>query len=229
MIERRFSVKAAAAVFALAAGMPAAFAAEAVMGSPQAVLGSPEAGAKIAGTVCVACHGDKGNSINPDWPSLAGQNAAYLRQQLVMFKSKHRNNPLMQPIVDPLSEQEFADVAAYYSAQTPAGLEADPSFWKAGASLYSSGDPARNIPACTACHGPAAQGNPAAGYPALRAQHSKYTVKQLQDYISQNRYRDPADASKVHSTPNSVMMSTIASRLTPEDIRNLASYLQGLR
>jgi cytochrome c553 len=222
MIESRFSVKAAAAVFALAAGMPAAFAAE-------AVVGSAEAGAKIAGTVCVACHGDKGNSINPDWPSLAGQNAAYLRQQLAMFKSKHRNNPVMQPVIDPLSEQDVADVAAYYAAQTPAGLEADPSFWKAGESLYSSGDAARNIPACTACHGPAAQGNPAAGYPALRAQQSKYTVKQLQDYLTQNRYRDAADPSKIHSTANSAMMSTIASRLTPEDIRNLASYLQGVR
>ena len=80
-----------------------------------------------------------------------------------------------------------------FAAQTPAGLEADPSYWKAGEALYKSGDAARNIPACTACHGPAGQGNAGSGYPALRAQHSVYTVKQLQDYLTQNRYRDAAD------------------------------------
>ena len=95
--------------------------------------------------------------------------------------------------------------------------------------MYKSGDTSRNIPACTACHGPAGQGNSAAGYPALRAQHSVYTVKQLQDYLTKNRYRDGTDPATVHNTRNSAMMTTIAERLTPEDIRNLASYLQGLR
>ena len=54
-------------------------------------------------------------------------------------------------------------------------------------------------------------------------------MKQLQDYLTNNRYRDAADPTKVHATRNSSMMTTIAARLTPEDIRNLASYLQGLR
>jgi cytochrome c553 len=222
MIESRFSVKAAVAVFALAVGMPAVFAQEA------AVKGSADAGAAKA-AVCAACHGPNGNSTNPEWPSLAGQNAAYTFEQLTMFKAKKRNNPVMQPIVDPLSEQDFADLAAYFAQQTPAGLEADPSYWKAGQALYVAGDPSRNIPACTACHGPSAQGNPGSGYPALRAQHAVYTVKQLQDYLTQNRYRDPSDPSKVNTTRNGAMMSTIAARLTPEDIRNLASYLQGVR
>ena len=190
--------------------------------------GSAEAGAGKA-AVCVACHGVNGNSVNPEWPNLAGQNAAYIREQLAMFKSKQRNNPVMQPIVDPLSDQDFADIAAFFAAQTPNGLEADPSYWKAGEALYKSGDTARKIPACAACHGPAGQGNSGAGYPALRAQHAVYTVKQLQDYLTQNRYRDPANPQTVHASRNSAMMTTIAARLTPEDIRNLASYLQGLR
>ena len=190
--------------------------------------GSVEAGsAKSA--ICAACHGPSGNSVNPEWPTLAGQNAAYLREQLGMFKARKRNNPVMQPIIDPLNEQDFADLAAYFAAQTPEGLEADPSYWKAGEALYRAGDVSRNIPACGACHGPAGQGNPGAGYPALRAQHSVYTVKQLQDYLTQNRYRDATNPATVHATRNSAMMSTIAARLAPEDIRNLASYLQGLR
>ena len=193
-----------------------------------AVVGSAEAGSAKA-AVCTACHGVNGNSVNPEWPSLAGQNAAYLREQLAAFKSKKRNNPVMQPIIEPLTEQDFADLAAYFAQQTPSGLEADPSYWKAGEALYKSGDATRSIPACAACHGPAGQGNAGAGYPALRAQHSVYTVKQLQDYLTGNRYRDAADAATVHTTRNSAMMTTIAARLTPEDIRNLASYLQGLR
>jgi cytochrome c553 len=222
MIERRFSAGLAAALVCAALGFANAVAAE------EAIKGSADAGATKA-AVCTACHGVNGNSTNPEWPVLAGQNAAYLREQLVMFKEKKRNNPIMFPIVEPLTEQDFADLAAFFSTQTPAGLEADPSYWKAGEALYRAGDVARNIPACTSCHGPAGQGNSASGYPALRAQHSVYTVKQLQDYLTQNRYRDASDPSKVNQTRNSVMMTTIAARLTPEDIRNLASYLQGLR
>jgi len=222
MIERRFSLAVAAAFVCAALGFAHAARAEDVL------KGSADAGATKA-AVCTACHGVNGNSSNPEWPVLAGQNAVYIREQLAMFKAKKRNNPLMFPIIETLTDQDYADLAAFFSAQTPAGLEADPSYWKAGEALYRSGDVARGIPACTSCHGPAGQGNSASGYPALRAQHSVYTVKQLQDYLTQNRYRDAADPATVNQTRNSVMMTTIAARLTPEDIRNLASYLQGLR
>ncbi len=222
MIERRFSVPFGAALVCTLLGLAIpASAADAPKGD--AAAGEAKA------AVCTACHGVNGNSVNPEWPSLAGQNAAYIREQLEMFKTRQRINELMYPVIADLTEQDFADLAEYFSKQTPTGLEADPSYWKAGEALYKSGDPARNIPACTACHGPAGKGNPASGYPALRAQHSVYTVKQLQDYHTQNRYRDGADPAKVHTTRNSAMMTTIAERLSPEDIRNLASYLQGLR
>jgi cytochrome c553 len=225
MIESRFSFGFAGAIACLAL----CFATVSVAQEPAAPLtGSAEAGAAKA-AVCAACHGQDGNSVNPEWPNLAGQNTAYILEQLQLFKAKKRNNPLMEPIVAPLTEQEMADLAAYFAAQTPTGLEADPSYWKAGETLYKAGDLARNIPACTSCHGPSGQGNAASGYPAVRAQHSVYTVKQLQDYLTQNRYRDPADPAVVHQSRNSPMMVTIAARLTPEDIRNLASYLQGLR
>jgi len=222
MIESRFSLSLAAAFVCV--GLSIVQSATAA----DSVVGSADAGATKA-AVCTACHGVNGNSSNPEWPVLAGQNAAYVREQLAMFKARKRVNEIMYPIVSAMSEQDFADVAAYFAAQTPAGLEADPSYWKAGESLYKSGDVKRNIPACTACHGPSGQGNAGSGYPALRAQHSVYTVKQLQDYLTGNRYRDATDAAVVNQTRNSAMMTTIAARLTPEDIRNLASYLQGLR
>ena len=222
MIESRFSLSLAAAVVCMSLGFANSAAAA------DAVVGSADAGATKA-AVCTACHGVNGNSSNPEWPNLAGQNAAYVREQLAMFKARKRINELMYPIVKDMSDQDFADVATFFAAQTPTGLEADPSYWKAGETLYKSGDLARNIPACTACHGPSGQGVAGAGYPALRAQHSVYTVKQLQDYLTKNRYRDATDAAVVNQTRNSAMMTTIAARLSPEDIRNLASYLQGLR
>ncbi|HEU4780520.1 MAG TPA: cytochrome c4 [Steroidobacteraceae bacterium] len=222
MIESRFSLSLATAVVCI--GLAIANTASA----NELIVASADAGATKA-AVCTACHGVNGNSSNPEWPNLAGQNAAYMREQLAMFKARQRINELMYPLVAQMSEQDFADISAYFAAQTPTGLESDPSYWKAGETLYKAGDATRSIPACTACHGPSGQGNAGAGYPALRAQHSVYTVKQLQDYLTGNRYRDATDAAIVNQARNSAMMTTIAARLTPEDIRNLASYLQGLR
>ena len=176
--------------------------------------------------VCSSCHGPNGNSANPEWPRLAGQSAAYIATQLRLFKSGVRNNPIMKPLAGTLSDQDIADLAVYYEAQTVSGLEADPSYWKAGSDLYRRGDKARNIPACIACHGPAGRGNLVAGYPSLRAQESVYVAKQLSDYASGARY---AGTNVATADPNSVMMATIAKRLTPDDIRNLASYVQGMR
>src|SRR5687767_6317337 len=142
------------------------------------IAGSAEAGATKA-AVCLACHGMNGNSTNPEWPALAGQNAKYVKEQLQLFKKGERVNPLMSPMAATLTDQDIADLAAYYSQQTPTGLEADPSYWKAGEKLYRSGDHSKNLPACISCHGPAGRGNDPAKYPALRAQQAVYTQKQL--------------------------------------------------
>jgi len=176
--------------------------------------------------VCSSCHGPNGNSVNPDWPRLAGQSAVYLAQQLRLFRSGARGNPVMMPMATALSDQDIADIAVYYEAQTPLGLEADPSYWQAGQALYLRGDRTRDVPGCIACHGPVGRGNLAAGYPALRAQQSAYVVKQLNDYASGARYtgKNPAQA-----TSNAGLMFAIAKRLTPEQMRDVASYVQGMR
>ena len=178
------------------------------------------------GVVCSACHGPNGNSTSPEWPRLAGQNAVYIVEQLRLFRSGVRNNPVMKPLASTLSDQDIDDIAVYYQAQTPVGLEADPSYWQAGEALYLRGDRAREVPACVACHGPVGRGNLAAGYPALRAQQSVYVVKQLNDYANGTRYTgaNPETASR-----NGPMMFAVARRLSPEQIRNVASYVQGMR
>jgi len=176
--------------------------------------------------VCAACHGPNGNSVNPEWPRLAGQSAVYIAEQLRLFRSGLRANPVMQPLAATLSDQDISDLAVYYEAQTPTGLEADPSYWQGGQALYLRGDRARDVPACTACHGPVGRGNLAAGYPALRAQQSVYVMKQLNDYASGARYTGP---NPVQASRNGTMMFTLAKRLTPEQIRDVASYVQGMR
>jgi len=176
--------------------------------------------------VCSACHGPNGNSVNPEWPRLAGQSAVYIAEQLRLFRAEVRTNPVMQPLAATLSDQDIDDLAVYYESQTPTGLEADPSYWHDGEALYLRGDRAREIPGCVACHGPVGRGNLAAGYPALRAQQAVYVVKQLNDYASGARYGGP---NPQQASRNGAMMFSIARRLTPEQIRDVASYVQGMR
>jgi cytochrome c553 len=196
--------------------------------------GSAEAGATKAAT-CLACHGVNGNSVNAAWPSLAGQNAAYLEKQLHHYHDASRNGMekdktgmLMPPMAAALSDQDIEDVAAYYALQTPTGGEADPAYWEAGRKLYHGGDRARQIPACAACHGPLGSGNPAAGYPALRGQHAEYTLKQLSMYHDKNRYTTNAKGATMGGD-NAEIMHTVVARLSADDMRNLSQYVQGMR
>lgn len=201
----------------------------ALAGPTALAAGSVEAGATKA-VACQGCHGANGNSVNDQWPTLAGQNAVYLKAQLTDFHKQVRLNPsgLMTAMGATLGDADIEDVAAYFAAQTVVGLEADPSYWKAGERLYRGGNPARDVPACMACHGPAGAGNPAAGYPALRAQHAGYTIQQLTEYAADQRYtRDGKGDS--NGGPYGLIMHTIAQRLSQEDMRNLASYIQGMR
>lgn len=187
-----------------------------------AVAGPASAGDAALGAqkaaVCGACHGLTGSSINPEWPNLAGQHEAYIVAQLQLFQQGKRVNPLMTPMAVPLKEEDMKDLGAHFSQQTPAGLEAEPSNWKTGEKLFRGGDPARGIPACIACHGPQGRGNGPAKYPALRAQHAVYTYNQLK------AFKDGSRASAGND-----IMRVVTERMKDEEMRALASYVQGLR
>ncbi|MBF8291629.1 MAG: cytochrome c subfamily [Steroidobacteraceae bacterium] len=182
-----------------------------------ALAGDATAGAQKS-AVCRACHGATGSSINPEWPNLAGQHESYIVTQLQSFKQAIRDNPLMMPNAALLSDQDMQDLGAHFASQAPAGLEADPSNYKAGEKLYRGGDTERKLPACIACHGPQGKGNGPARYPALRAQHSVYTYNQLKAFAEGRR-----------RTPTNDIMQVVAARLTDDEMRALASYTQGLR
>jgi len=188
------------------------------------LAGSASAGDAALGAqkaaVCSACHGMTGSSVNPEWPNLAGQSEAYIVAQLQGFQQSPplRSNPLMTPMAVPLKEEDMKDLGAHFSQQTPTGLEADPSNWKAGEKIYRGGDSARGIPACIACHGPQGRGNAPAKYPALRAQHAVYTYSQLKAFKDGSRKSAGSD-----------IMQVVTERMTDEEMRALASYVQGLR
>jgi len=191
---------------------------QAGVGFAEPVAGSVEKGQAKAAT-CVACHGVNGNSVNPEWPSLAGQHESYIKRQLTAFKNDQRQNPLMTPMAKPLSDEDMADLGAYFASQKPAGtLEAEPSKVALGQKLFRGGDLAKGIAACQACHGPDGSGNPAAGYADLKGQHATYTIGQLKAYRSGTRQTDPNQ-----------MMRNVASLLTDEQIDAVAAYIQGLR
>jgi cytochrome c553 len=79
-------------------------------------LGDPAAGGKKS-QVCQSCHGPDGNSANPAFPRLAGQQADYLAKALDDYKSGARKNAVMRGFAAPLSPQDMADLAAYFSNQ----------------------------------------------------------------------------------------------------------------
>jgi len=197
----------------LAAAVSGALAGTASLGA-----GNIEAGAGKA-VACQACHGGAtGVSPNPEWPNLAGLGADYIAQQLQLFKGGKRANPVMMPIATNLSADDMADLAAYFDSLPSPALEADPSYWTAGQKLYRGGDAARAIPACIACHGATGRGAQAAKFPALRGQQSVYVSKQLHDYASGARTTGPGN-----------IMETISKRLSEDDMRNVAAYVQGIR
>jgi cytochrome c553 len=173
----------------------------------------PDRGRAKAQEVCVACHGEQGVSVAPQYPNLAGQSGAAIYKQLNDYRTGSRTNPLMTGIAQSLDEATLADVAAYYAAQpmrnpNPATLADAPA---AIVRLVELGDPSRNIPPCAACHRPGSGGP--IETPILAEQGKEYIVAQLKMYASGDRRND------VYGR-----MRTIAAKLTPAEIDGLATY-----
>jgi len=175
------------------------------------------AAGKTKAVMCAACHGADGNSASDMFPKLAGQGEAYLVKQLTEFKSGVRNNAIMMPMAAGLSEQDMADVAAYFSSKkiTPGAVSED--LFAAGQKIFRAGNKESGVPACMACHGPTGAGVLAAKWPALSGQHSAYVEAQLNSFAGGTRSNDP----------NS-MMRDIASRMKAEEMKAVAAYVAGL-
>lgn len=197
-------------------------------GIGQAAAAGNAANGQAKSAACGACHGMDGNSVNPEWPKLAGQIPEYIVKQLHDFKAGRRSNETMSPMAQPLGKEDIEDLAAYFAAQKPNAGEARAELRARGEQIYLKGRHRPAVIACIGCHGPQGQGNsewgrnlappPAVLAPALGGQQAAYVVKQLQDYRKKARTNDVGR-----------VMRDISSRLSEEDIAAVAEYITALR
>ena len=165
---------------------------------------------------CFICHGAQGESSSPAFPRLAGQNAAYVSRQLADYKSGRRKSSAMQPMVEPLTPEDFPLLGAYFEQQpTFAHPVDDPELAQVGRYIYLRGNADSGVPACASCHGESGQGS--ATLPRLAGQHASYTERQLKQFGQRERTNDNA------------VMHAVASRLTALETRAVASYVSGLK
>lgn len=189
--------------------------------SADAGLTGDAAAGKSKSVACGACHGADGNSTAP-FPKLAGQGEKYLFKQMQDIRDGARPVPTMVGQLDGKSDQDLADISAYYSEQAKSGGQTNPDMLALGKKVYRSGVAERNVAACTACHSPTGRGNAPAGYPALAGQHAQYVADQLRAY--RKGHEDPAG----RTNDGEKIMRTTASGLSDMEIEAVASYVSGL-
>ena len=196
-------------------------------GTVSAATGNIEAGASKS-AICAACHGVDGNSSVSIYPKLAGQSAIYLQKQLAAFKNSQtsgRYDPTMLGMVMALSEQDMADLAAYYASQAQTLGTTPKEVVAAGEKLYLGGDLKREIAACVACHGPRGNGMTLAGFPKISGQHPDYIKKQL---IAFRNFSESTEPGVFRANDPKGMMRDVAAKLTDKEIELLSQYLFGL-
>ena len=197
--------------------------------APLANAGGDAAKGQALTAVCAACHGQDGNSPMAIYPKLAGLGEKYLLKQLQEIKSGARPVVEMTGLLTNLSDQDLADIAAYFNSKTTqlsgskemkvlvnSGEEVDAL--ALGTKLYRAGNKEAGIPACSGCHSPRGQGNSPAGYPRLSGQHSDYVIKQLKAFRAGERTNDG----------EAKIMRSIAERMTDAEITAIANYIAGL-
>jgi cytochrome c553 len=185
--------------------------------------GDPVAGEQKAVT-CSACHGADGNSMVPMFPKLAGLGERYLIEQMQHIRDGSRVVAQMAGQVDNLSDQDLADIAAFYNQKQRTVNEADPALVDLGEKIYRAGIAERNVAACIACHNAEGSGNGPAGFPAIGGQHADYIASQLRAY--RKGYQDPSG----RTTDGEIkIMRSNAFGLSDKEIDAVAAYVSGLR
>jgi cytochrome c553 len=172
---------------------------------------------KLATEVCASCHGPRGDSVSPAFPRLAGQQAAYLEEQLKAFRDRTRADPMAQAymwgMTSQLDDGTIKKLSAYYSAQKPVpGKTANAKLAQQGKAIYEAGIPAAKVQACVTCHGKDAEGNSA--FPRLAGQHAEYLVKQLVLF-----------KSSLREGSNAPIMHNITTGISFEQMEAVSAYL----
>ena len=191
------------------------------------VLAAGDADAGQAKTaVCAACHAADGNSTAPLYPKLAGLGENYLLKQMQDIKSGERPVLEMTGMLNNLSEQDLADIAAYYNGKQRQVAGAREVKLELGEKIYRGGNIDTGVPACTGCHSPSGNGNAPAGYPAIGGQYADYITKQLRAF--RTAAHDADDSSGRANDGDTAVMRGVAARLTDQEIEGLANFISGL-
>jgi cytochrome c553 len=168
---------------------------------------------------CTPCHGDQGQGTSDVYfPRLAGKPAGYLYNQLVAFKNGRRKYPPMNYLLEFLTDPYLQDIADYFASlhpplSAPEQTNVSQQVLAQGESLVSSGDAARQIPACRSCHGPALTGMEP-GIPGLLGLRPNYISAQLGAFRYGTRTAKAPDC-----------MQGVAARLTEADVTAVAAWL----
>ncbi|MHB0991093.1 MAG: c-type cytochrome [Burkholderiales bacterium] len=175
-------------------------------------------GRTLAEQVCAICHGAGGNSTNPIFPRLAGQQPMYLTEQLKEFRSHTRSDIMgykyMWGLARNLTDKQISELAQYYKGQTPIpGQTSDMALVAEGDKIFHQGVPANNVPACASCHGPNGYGHD--GFPRIASQQQDYILKQL------SVFKHTTD----RNAGMGAMMSPVAYNLTGDEARAVSAYL----
>lgn len=178
---------------------------KAIQADPAVLKQALESGKK-ASFFCANCHGETGLSKTPEVPNLAGQNPAYLLEQIRKFASGERKDNFMQGLIKVLKEEERIQLALFYAGSPAVPNQADVALAARGKVLFDK--------LCARCHGEKAYGNEL--YPRIASQKVPY----LQASIS--RYRDRTGVR------NNQLMSIATSTLKDDEVVAIANYLTQL-
>lgn len=203
------------AVFALAVSSMTVLSAQA-----QEVKGDAKAGEAI-NAMCIGCHGIKGYQASfPEVyrvPMISGQSAKYIAASLNAYKKGDRKHPTMRSIAETLTDQNIADLAAFYSQQgLPEGKSTAPKEAKAPSAQVTA---LLNKANCASCHGANYSAPIDPSYPKIAGQHADYLFVALKAYKN--------DANQVVGRNNAIMAG-MAKQYTNAELKLMANYLASI-
>lgn len=165
--------------------------------------------------LCASCHGKDGNSVKEGVPNLAGQNPAYLLEQIEKFADGRRQDFVMQTLSANFTMEDKINIALYYEFHEVDPVPVDASLAQKGKDIYAS--------VCQGCHGEGGKGE--AGYARIAGQRIDYVTTTLKRFRDNHLVREKlADVKR--SNP---LMEQVTQNLSDEDINALANYVASLR
>jgi len=205
---RHSSIKTIVGLSLFAGGVVISFAADPVKGDAAKAV-------PIVERLCSGCHGQDGNSPVPNFPSLSGHYPEYLLHEMLEYKEHHRDNEMMSPVIQELSEEDMANLAVYFAAQKPTpATVTEPGLLALGKQIYHDGIADSGLPACEGCHGEDGYGS--ARFPRVAGQNSEYTQEQFRQYVNGKRKH------------GKMLMRVVAERITEQEVKAVAEYIASM-